>query len=406
MVQVNIPSHNNLSSSTFFPSIMAQQQPLNKNSPCQQMPFVAADPAMPTSSSNNTYSNSHHQHSNSQSNSNQQQQQQQQPLPDNQTFIDCMSSMLKFMHQGYNDDPNLRGLLMPPAPVVTAAKPKRRRRKSRTLKLGEEEEEIIKQEEREEFRKVLESQFSPVSDIKPLPECEGTQYSIQEGGGDMEHLMSILLQYQSFKSYPFYTEDEKGQLEQIKLQKLRRHELMKQKRAIRRERRKEMKNKKRNVSDVDGSLENASKRTKSSDHHHHHHHHHHHQSNTNQTNSHNYSTELMGDDNESLWSIDYLSDEDFDDDEDSNYSLEDGSSEDGLLFSSNFLDNFDVNNIKTPRPLGGDGAKAAGVSPLMDFDFFLTPGSGQQKNQSQKAAVSSSFDSMFEHQLINQTRCK
>jgi hypothetical protein len=322
-------------------------------------------------------------------------------FPDNQTFIECMSSMLKYMHRGFNEDPNLKGLLQPPIPIVSTAKPKKRRRKSRTLKLGEEEEEIIKKEERAEFQRVLESQFAScnVTEFKPLPECDGTAYSMNtENCSDMEKLMMVLLQYQSFKSYPFYTEDEEGQLEQIKLQKQRRHELMKQKRAIRRERRKEMK-KKRGLTGSE-----KSKRTKSDS-------------------SPSTGTQMDEDSNgtnnsnleDSLWSVnDYLSG----DEEEGNTNSSVSNDSSSLLFSDNFLDGFDVNHMRSPQSSTNMQAQTCAIcdlSPLVvnlnDLDFILTPGTAflntqtsptQQQRPTVSSGNSTGFDSMFERQLLQQ----
>merc|ERR1712130_926386 len=184
------------------------------------------------------------------------------PIPDNNTFVECMQGLLKVMHQGFDQDPNLKGVLLPPEPLPPSQKTRKRRR-ARTLKLGDEEEAIIKEEEREAFERVLQSQLADPSAIGPLPECRGTKYEFKPHHQcpPSQHLMMILLQYQSFKSYPYYTDDENVQQEQINLQKQRRHELMKQKRAIRRERRKEMKMK-RGLDEVDIFDQSTSKRTK------------------------------------------------------------------------------------------------------------------------------------------------
>jgi hypothetical protein len=118
-------------------------------------------------------------------------------------------------------------------------------RRPRKLKLDDDEEEIIKQEERIEFQKIVDNLLPnvDVNMIKPLPECDG-KYNISDIDDPILRSMVILLQYQSFKSYVNYSEDEEKQREQIIAQKQKRFELMKKKRAIRREKRKFFKLKK------------------------------------------------------------------------------------------------------------------------------------------------------------------
>jgi hypothetical protein len=112
----------------------------------------------------------------------------------------------------------------------------------RRFRLGDEEEKIIMQEEQAEFRKVVEQQIAPIDidNLSPLPECQNNRmyHIVDPESHPTEKLMMIMLQYQSFRSYNQYSEDERVQREQIKQQKASRFELMKRKRAIRREKRK------------------------------------------------------------------------------------------------------------------------------------------------------------------------
>ncbi len=174
-----------------------------------------------------------------------------------------------------------------------------RPRRPRKLKLEDDEEEIIKIEERIEFQKVLDNQLKSLEPetIEPLPECQDKyhlQSPISGNGGyqtsfdsfvrtsdndddsdddeeidglgtsavkneeedeeaaiisssdakRLNNCMFILLQYQSFRSYVNYSEDEEKQNEQVQAQKMDRFQLMKKKRAIRREKRKSFKQQK------------------------------------------------------------------------------------------------------------------------------------------------------------------
>jgi len=117
-----------------------------------------------------------------------------------------------------------------------------RPRKPRKLKLEDDEEEIIKMQERLEFQKVLDNQIKAIDPelIQPLPECMN-KYKIECPDDSCASSMLILLQYQSFKSFVDYSEDEEKQNEQVQAQKQDRFLLMKKKRAIRREKRKSFK---------------------------------------------------------------------------------------------------------------------------------------------------------------------
>jgi hypothetical protein len=289
-------------------------------------------------------------------------------LPDNETFVECMSGLLKQMHEGYDKDPNLKGLLLPPPPPSIPSQRRRRRSQARTLRLEDAEEEIIKQEERVEFQRVLEADLADVGSIQPLSDFVGTQYDVQVNLKDSERLMAILLQYQTFKSFlPYYTDDETVQQEQIKQQKQTRHELMKKKRAIRRERRKEMKSKKRGLSQLDGNEESNSKRGK---------------------------YEQIEEDCDSNTSIE----DDDDSGEDSNYSPNQVT----RVLS-------ELNN-ELPQWNTSFDMSASSNPMLMDIDLFLSPSTVQQQQPplqlqcdvNMTRAGEKGFDLIFDQQLVSQ----
>lgn len=112
------------------------------------------------------------------------------------------------------------------------------KRKRRVL-LDEDAEKIIKQEEREEFVRVLHDQYAKidVNQMGTLPECQGDPCLSLPRDNSWEYWMSVMLQYQSFRSFPHYTDDEEQQMKQMEWQKEMRFQLMQKKRAIKREKR-------------------------------------------------------------------------------------------------------------------------------------------------------------------------
>jgi hypothetical protein len=116
----------------------------------------------------------------------------------------------------------------------STAKPRKRR-----VLLDEEAEKLIKEEERQEFGRVLQDQYSKVdiSKLQGIPECQLDQSLHLHNDDSFEYWMSVMLQYQTFRSYQHYTEDESEQLKQLEYQKEMRFQLMQKKRAIKRERR-------------------------------------------------------------------------------------------------------------------------------------------------------------------------
>jgi len=112
------------------------------------------------------------------------------------------------------------------------------KRKRRVL-LDEEAEKIIKEEEREEFVRVLHDQYSKVdvTQIGTLPEAKDDPAVHLPTDDSWEYWMSVMLQYQSFRSFPMYTEDEEQQQKQLEWQREMRFQLMQKKRAIKREKR-------------------------------------------------------------------------------------------------------------------------------------------------------------------------
>jgi hypothetical protein len=116
-------------------------------------------------------------------------------------------------------------------------------KKKRNVLLDAESEKLIKQEEIHEFSKVLQEQFSHVdlNKIGTLPECEGkTEISLPRID-TWEYWMSVMMQYQSFRSFPHYSNDEEHQQKQLEWQKGMRFQLMQKKRAIKREKRRLLK---------------------------------------------------------------------------------------------------------------------------------------------------------------------
>jgi hypothetical protein len=111
--------------------------------------------------------------------------------------------------------------------------------RKRKVLLDEEAERIIKEEERREFRHFVEDQIKAVdlSAIDVLPEFTSNEEYCLEKDGSWQYWMSVMLQYQTCKSYSHYADDEQVQLQQIQWQKEKRFQLMQKKRAIKREKR-------------------------------------------------------------------------------------------------------------------------------------------------------------------------
>jgi len=112
-------------------------------------------------------------------------------------------------------------------------------KRKRKVLLDEDAEKIIKEEEREEFVRVIQDQFAKVdvAQLGTLPEAARDPLLHVPTNNTWEYWMSVMLQYQSLRSYPMYSEDEEQQQKQLNWQKEMRFQLMQKKRAIKREKR-------------------------------------------------------------------------------------------------------------------------------------------------------------------------
>lgn len=139
-------------------------------------------------------------------------------------------------------------------------------KRKRNVLLDAESENLLLQIEREEFKKVLQEQFSHVdiNTLGTLPECQNVKDMHLPNDNSWLYWMSVVLQYQSFRSYPHYSTDEENQLKQVEWQKEMRFQLMQKKRAIKREKRKILKIQKKIGSNSKGSAqEMKTKRSRS-----------------------------------------------------------------------------------------------------------------------------------------------
>ncbi len=125
--------------------------------------------------------------------------------------------------------------------VKSHAQPKTK--KKRNVLLDAESEKLLQQQEREEFHKVIEEQYShiDVKELGTLPECQGVPHMFLANDGSWIYWMSVMLQYQSMRSYAHYSTDQDKQQKQLEWQKEMRFQLMQKKRAIKREKRKLLK---------------------------------------------------------------------------------------------------------------------------------------------------------------------
>lgn len=116
-------------------------------------------------------------------------------------------------------------------------------KKKRNVLLDAESEKLLQQQEREEFHKVIEEQYShiDVKELGTLPECQGVPHMFLANDGSWIYWMSVMLQYQSMRSYAHYSTDQDKQQKQLEWQKEMRFQLMQKKRAIKREKRKLLK---------------------------------------------------------------------------------------------------------------------------------------------------------------------
>lgn len=113
----------------------------------------------------------------------------------------------------------------------------------RSVLLDKEYETMLLHQEREEFSKILNEQFSDVdpNTLGTLPEFRADPDLSLENDNSWQYWMSIMLQYQTSRSYSNYTSEEEQQQKQVEWQKEMRFQLMQQKRAIKREKRKNLK---------------------------------------------------------------------------------------------------------------------------------------------------------------------
>ena len=115
--------------------------------------------------------------------------------------------------------------------------------RKRTVLLDEQYEKIIKQEEQEEFTRVIQDQYSnvDVNNITSLPEFQNDQSLNRDRDHSWEYWMSIMMQYQCARSFVHYTSDVTAQEKEKRWQKDMRFQLMQKKRAIKREKRRQLK---------------------------------------------------------------------------------------------------------------------------------------------------------------------